>query len=47
MSRFSRKKKRFYSLGLCNHLFVNVPRPGYSEVIFLVFESSCHMLLLV
>jgi len=28
-------------------LFVKLPRPGDSEVIFLVFESSCHLLLSV
>jgi len=27
------------------HLFVKVPRPGDSEGTFLVFESSCHLLL--
>jgi len=32
-------------LGLGTHLFVKVPRPGVSEVTFLVFESSCHLLL--
>jgi len=32
-------------LGLGTHLFVKVPRPGDSEVTFLVFESSCHLLL--
>jgi len=32
-------------LGLGLHLFVKVPRPGDSEVIFAVFESSCHLLL--
>jgi len=37
-------------LGLDTHLFVKVPvprpRPGDSEVLtFLVFESSCHLLL--
>jgi len=26
------------------HLFVKVPRPGNSEVIFSVFESSCHLM---
>jgi len=30
---------------LGTHLFVRVPRPGDSEVTFLVFESSCHLLL--
>jgi len=29
---------------LGTHLFVKVPRPGLSEVIFSVFESSCHLL---
>jgi len=29
------------------HLFVKVPQPGGSEVTFSVFESSCHLLLLV
>jgi len=32
-------------LGLGTHLFVQVPRPGDSEVTFSVFESSCHLLL--
>jgi len=32
-------------LGLGARLFVKVPRPGDSEVTFLVFESSCHLLL--
>jgi len=32
-------------LGVVTHLFVMVPRPGDSEVIFSVFESSCHLLL--
>jgi len=27
------------------HLFVEVPRPGDSEVTFSVFELSCHLLL--
>jgi len=27
------------------HLFVNVPRPGDSEVTFSVFKSRCHLLL--
>jgi len=31
-------KLRFLGLGI--HLFVKVPRPGDSEVTFLVFESS-------
>jgi len=31
--------------GLGSHLFVKVPRPGDSEVTFVVFESSCHLLL--
>jgi len=31
--------------GLGTHLFVKAPRPGDSEVIFSVFESSCHLLL--
>jgi len=22
-----------------------IPRPGYSEVVFLIFESNCHLLL--
>jgi len=35
------------SFGLGAHLFVKVPRPGDSEGIFAVFESSCHLLLLV
>jgi len=30
-------------LGLDTHLFVKVPRPGDSEVTFLIFESSYHM----
>jgi len=25
------------------HIFVKVPRPGDSEVIFSVFESSCYL----
>jgi len=29
-------------VGLGTHLFVKVPRPGNSEVISAVFESSCH-----
>jgi len=33
-------------IGIGAHLFVKVPRPGDSEVIFSVFESSCHLLLL-
>jgi len=32
-------------LGLSNHLFVKVPRPEDGEGTFLVFESSCHLLL--
>jgi len=32
-------------LVLGTHSFVKVPRPGDSEVTFLVFESSCHLLL--
>jgi len=32
-------------LGLGTHLFVQVPRPGDSEVTFSVFESSHHLLL--
>jgi len=32
-------------LGLGIHLFVKVPQPGDSEVIFAVFESSCHLFL--
>jgi len=31
--------------GLGTHLFVKVRRPGDSEGIFSVFESSCHLLL--
>jgi len=31
--------------GLGTHLFVKVPQPGGSKVTFLVFESSCHLLL--
>jgi len=34
--------RTWYSLA---HLFVEVPRPGDSEVTFLVFDSSCHLLL--
>jgi len=41
------KKLRVRGLGLGTHLFVKVPRPGESEVTFLVFELSCHLLLLV
>jgi len=33
------------NLGLGTHLFVKVPRPGDSKMTFLVFESSCHLLL--
>jgi len=36
-----------FGLGLGTHLFVKVPRPGNSEKIFSVFESSCHMHLLL
>jgi len=25
------------------HIFVKVPRPGNSEMLFLVFEPSCHL----
>jgi len=32
-------------IGSGSNLFVKVPRPGYSEVTFSVFESSCHLLL--
>jgi len=39
----------FYSnlfiLRLLAHLFVKIPGPGDSEVTFLVFESSCRLLL--
>jgi len=35
----------FSALGLGTYLFVKVPWPGDSEGIFLVFESSCHLLL--
>jgi len=35
----------FKTTGLGTHLFVKVPRPGDSEVIFSVLESSCHQLL--
>jgi len=35
------------SLGLGTHLFVKVPRPGDSEGTFSVFESSCHLVLLI
>jgi len=31
--------------GVGTHLFIKVPRPGDSEGIFRVFESSCHLLL--
>jgi len=31
-------------LGLGTHLFVKVPRPGYSEETFSVFKSSWHLL---
>jgi len=34
-------------LGRGTHLFVKVPRPRDSEGTFSVFESSCHLLLLV
>jgi len=34
-----------YVVGLGNHLFVRVRRPGDSEGTFSVFESSCHLLL--
>jgi len=33
------------SKSLGTHLYVKVPRPGNSEGTFLVFESSCHLLL--
>jgi len=33
------------ALGWGTHLFVKVPRPGDSGRTFLVFESSCHLLL--
>jgi len=32
-------------LGLGTHLFVKVPQLGDSKVTFLVFESSCYLLL--
>jgi len=38
-------KHKGLGLGLGTHLFVKVHRPGDSEVIFSVFESSCHLLL--
>jgi len=28
-----------------SHLFVKIPKPGDSDVTFLLFESSCHLLL--
>jgi len=34
-------------VGLGTHLSVKVPRTGDSEETFLVFESSCHLLLSV
>jgi len=34
-------------VSLGTHLFVKVSRPGDSELTFAVFESSCHLLLLV
>jgi len=34
---------KLFALGLGTHLFVKVPRPGDSEVTFVVFESSCHL----
>jgi len=37
--------KLYQSLG--THLFVKVTRAGDSEVTFVVFESSCHLLLQV
>jgi len=32
-------------LGLGTNLIIKVPRPGDSKGTFLVFESSCHLLL--
>jgi len=32
-------------LGIGTHLFVKVPRPGYSEGTFSILESSSHLLL--
>jgi len=34
-------------LSLAIHLFVKVPRPGFSEGTYSVFELTCHLLLLV
>jgi len=36
---------KFHEIGLGPHLFVKIPQPGASEVTFVVFESSCHLLL--
>jgi len=38
---------RVYRYMLIAHLFVKVPRPGESDGTNSVFESSCHLLLLV
>jgi len=43
--KFLSKDFLFYLEGLGTHLFVKVRRPEDSEVIFSVFESSCHLLL--
>jgi len=39
---FRRQEGLDAGVGLGTHLFVKVPRPGDSEVTFLVFELSCH-----
>jgi len=41
------KIKFFSPQGLTSHLFIKVPRPRDSERTYLVFESSCHLLLSV
>jgi len=45
--KYGGKNKKLKYSHLLAHLpvFVNIPRPGDSEVIFSVFESSCHLLL--
>jgi len=37
--------KQFAFLLQFDHLFAKLPRPGFSEVTFAVFKSSCHLLL--
>jgi len=43
--KFNAKYRNSTNARLGTNLFVKVPRPGYSEVTFSVFESSCHLLL--